>query len=464
MIGTLANNNLLANNKPIVIININDTVSVYPAYVNELVEYQHLTILPKDTARIILDNSSLSVITIFMTTNTHIASAIAAMPGDTILVNYDKQQDKYIFDSKYKDEIMLYKNLEKSKFKLRNIDGLIAYSKNKGLKNFTSRWNELNKENKSYLMRIEKSNIRPEILMHYNLENKFNLLSILLFPITRGKVDKNIWPLPVFYQNIVSNYIKKLRSLASKNRRTTADIAYMLRSCAIFTATQEMHPDSIDFAIQYKIAQNNFKGYERELACYSTLRSMLQMNRNLDVLPALIKDYQSWAPSNSRYLKRINEITSLDGYKILENETLNDNLVTLKSKKIKLFDLINESKGKVIYLDFWASWCGPCIMEMPYSFELKKKYNEKAIKFIYLSTDEDNTKWIKSSVKVLPDIDETYRFENKINSELIKKFKIDAIPRYMIIDKKGILHYNSAARPSNPELISILDQLLAEKP
>ena len=117
-------------------------------------------------------------------------------------------------------------------------------------------------------------------------------------------------------------------------------------------------------------------------------------------------------------------------------------------------------KGKVLYVDFWASWCGPCRQQFPYSKELHKKLNDKQkkqIEFIYISIDDDETRWKKGI--------EDNELDNGImllspggwKSDACKYFQINSIPRYMIIDKKGNIVNINAPRPSDE---NILDELL----
>ena len=130
--------------------------------------------------------------------------------------------------------------------------------------------------------------------------------------------------------------------------------------------------------------------------------------------------------------------------------------ISFYGQEKKSFDeIIKENKGKVIFVDFWASWCNPCRKEMKYSLELQEKY--KDVVFIYLSIDLDENKW-KKAVKKEHLEGYNYNFMT-INFKKTSDFKISSqfdisvksIPRYMIFNKEGVLINNDAPRPSEGE-------------
>ncbi|RPE12274.1 TlpA family protein disulfide reductase [Chitinophaga lutea] len=122
-------------------------------------------------------------------------------------------------------------------------------------------------------------------------------------------------------------------------------------------------------------------------------------------------------------------------------------------------DFLKQHRNRVLYIDFWASWCVPCLAAMPASLKLKRKYAGKPVDFIYISLDEDFDKW-KSAAENQQIRTFSYWGEGDFVSLLAKKFKIASIPRYMIVDKAGNVFSDDAMGPGDSNLTPVLDDLI----
>lgn len=122
-------------------------------------------------------------------------------------------------------------------------------------------------------------------------------------------------------------------------------------------------------------------------------------------------------------------------------------------------ELMAQYKGKVVYLDFWASWCGPCKREMPFSSKLKESFKGKEVVFVYISTDRTAKPWL-SAIETLKIGGLHYRVNKSVYQGLNAQFDVKYIPRYVLYDKEGKVVDANAKRPSNPELISDINALL----
>lgn len=121
---------------------------------------------------------------------------------------------------------------------------------------------------------------------------------------------------------------------------------------------------------------------------------------------------------------------------------------------------LKDYKGSYVYIDVWATWCGPCKYEIPFLEKVEKEYHDKNIKFVSLSIDtkKDEPKWremIKEKnmggIQLLADKD--------YESQFISDYYIYGIPRFILIDPQGNIVNYDAPRPSEEKLKDLLNGL-----
>ncbi|HET7361768.1 MAG TPA: TlpA disulfide reductase family protein, partial [Salinimicrobium sp.] len=121
---------------------------------------------------------------------------------------------------------------------------------------------------------------------------------------------------------------------------------------------------------------------------------------------------------------------------------------------------LDSLKGKYVYIDVWATWCGPCLRQIPALKEIEEEYKGRNIHFASISIDTDDAydKWKKMVVeKDLGGIQ--LIADNNWNSEFVKNYAIDGIPRFILLDPNGNIVSADAPRPTNPELTDLFEIL-----
>jgi thiol-disulfide isomerase/thioredoxin len=98
---------------------------------------------------------------------------------------------------------------------------------------------------------------------------------------------------------------------------------------------------------------------------------------------------------------------------------------------------IEDKKGKVVLINLWATWCGPCRAEMPELVALQEKYRDKGFEIIGLDTDDESVEEINAFAERMKLNYQLGYADGKILSEFIKITRLSGIPQTMIINREG---------------------------
>ena len=180
------------------------------------------------------------------------------------------------------------------------------------------------------------------------------------------------------------------------------------------------------------------------------------------------------------YLKNetLNDIEILfEGYKSVQSDTLKFNELRDLAAEMSAFNegnpaldfkypntlgdsiSLSDFKGSLVYVDVWATWCGPCKREIPHLLELEEAYHNKNIVFLSVSVDEekDRDAWL-----AMLEEKQMGGFQLFASgwSKITKDYKINGIPQFMLFDSNGNIINVRAPRPSNPAIRTLIDQYL----
>ncbi|MCG1034778.1 TlpA family protein disulfide reductase [Polaribacter sargassicola] len=231
------------------------------------------------------------------------------------------------------------------------------------------------------------------------------------------------------YRNLVNSKTREKSNLLAKKDSISGDIAYL-------TTVSEIQNQTIKNNLLYQSAKYGItytENLEEFYTLYSNNSTDEENNKEITTsynkLKALAKGNPS--PKFIDYENNAGGTTSLD-----------------------------DLKGKYVYIDVWATWCGPCIAEVPSLKKLEKEYHDKNIEFMSISIDKekDHEKWQKMIVdKELKGIQ--LFADNNWESKFVEDYMIKGIPRFILIDPKGNIINANAPRPSDEKLVKTFESL-----
>jgi thiol-disulfide isomerase/thioredoxin len=122
----------------------------------------------------------------------------------------------------------------------------------------------------------------------------------------------------------------------------------------------------------------------------------------------------------------------------------------INSKPVKLADL----KGKIVVVDFWATWCGPCLASVPHMNELQKKYADQGVVFVAVCAVNGGEKMAATVNK--HDMQYPVALDTGAKGNTFAAYKADSYPDYFIIDRKGNLRWGDVTNADVEKAIRLL--------
>ena len=118
---------------------------------------------------------------------------------------------------------------------------------------------------------------------------------------------------------------------------------------------------------------------------------------------------------------------------------------------------LSDLKGKIVYVDIWATWCSFCVKEIPFLNKLEKEFKDKEIQFVSICKNDKKEYWMKMVNEKKTGGIQLFAPDN--NNSFFKEYVVQAVPRFILIDKYGKIIDINAKRPSDPELRKLLEKL-----
>jgi len=277
-----------------------------------------------------------------------------------------------------------------------------------------------------------------------------------VFPQLKALKDPNkIAEIMEPYQKVMTDYNALMERLAFKESLPK------LRSQLLEKLMLESELQVLDSRIQNKtlkkllVARALYQSINHNRVPLSAA-ALSKLDEQVTIQP--IKDYI--LSINNHYVKLGDQKISYLGS--LKNT---DHLKETKDANLLFEQLIAPYKGKIIYVDFWGTWCGPCLEQMPFMRDVKKEFVGKEVIFMYLANNSPEKSW-QNVIKQMDLAGENvvhYRLPAEQQAMIERKFSVNSFPTYLLIGKDGNLAKDDVPRPEmKSQLISEINKLLKD--
>ncbi len=306
-------------------------------------------------------------------------------------------------------------------------------------------------------------------LARTQLSNRLVVDSLVMEVFNASNPAPDTWPAGPQYFAFVDNYVRYLETKAfaivkKDSIKPNQPIPYYGISLDSANVAYSKYGKPY---LRWICVSKNFSAPVAIAYNYQQLIKLYQ-DKDLRQFEGLYHSFKNKFPANVYQKDMDVKLTSLKNTLIANQRNPNIKIIDGYSQVKSIYDVVKNYKGKVIYLDIWGTWCGPCKEELGYVPELKAHFKGKNVVFIYLDMDEEDkdSSW-KEFIKT-NNMEGIHLRKNRqsiapIWTELLvnAEDKEQYYPQYFIFDKDGKLAVTKANRPSSKvELYTQLERYL----
>ena len=140
--------------------------------------------------------------------------------------------------------------------------------------------------------------------------------------------------------------------------------------------------------------------------------------------------------------------------KSFSEAALNEKFLSENNVEISFSEILQQYRGKTVFIDVWASWCKDCIVGMPKVQKLREKNPE--VVFLFLSLDKEIESW-KHGIEKYGVVGENYFIPEGWKGDFCSSIDLDWIPRYMVVNAEGEISLYKAIETNDENLLKELN-------
>lgn len=352
--------------------------------------------------------------------------------------------------------------LESFQLEVSVSDTVITWARNSIIGNTLNNWSSFKGASKMDSVEYFHEKMKAQFPLHtikfISSENHFNLGNYRAFLtqlIHKGyyetsSQEKLKWMLEEGAPQISSELTSQINSLLAQGEKADPEQMDTLTKKLAETYEEYWAQKGLSayFLELCRITDQNFEKETREFL-YTWLLGECLTNVAFPQFDAIWPKYMSLNP-NPLYKEGLQE-----KYKAIKtaldagiSEGINLNEFPEKGTEDMIGDLVKKHPGKVLYIDLWATWCGPCIGTFPQAKTLKEDLKGEEVVFVYLAASSSNPKKWKNVIQSMDLKGEHYFMDDPSYEAFLDQFNIPSIPRYLLVDKTGKVVDSNAPRPN----------------
>ncbi len=384
---------------------------------------------------------------------------LVVMPGDTVDVAFNSLLYTFEFRGRHQAELDFCYKVWQSTV---GLDGWffemnVPHSK-VPLDQFLRDWSQFKRTSEALINELQRTpGIRPEVASLLTQNLRLRIFHTLLLP-AEYQLPRD--PLRVLTPAYVDSVTAGSGILTVYQRRAPQDspagLPTTLSAYAAYLCLRAGRQPIT--SARYTMAKQTYQGIQRAWACYEVLETARFHHKDIR---RLLADYQTWVAPYTEFVRALkgDPTVPLRSY---QREVFTDSLDAPAGPAQPLAALLSQHKGRVVLLDMWASWCAPCLAELPASAAVAKRYQAQGLSVLYLSIDSEAKDWRKALGRLRGGPANHFRFTNPVASRLLREFEITGVPHYLVLNRTGAVRAPDAIRPSDERFAAFIEGILAQ--